>query len=83
MADSKQLDLNKSLYELTSIYPELIDILKDLGFSAITSPIVRNTMGRQMTIPKGCEKQKIPLQKVVDRLSEHGFQVLDSKYSFS
>ncbi len=28
----KEIDLKKSVYELTKTYPELIDILKELGF---------------------------------------------------
>ena len=28
----KEINLEKSVYELTEAYPELIDILKELGF---------------------------------------------------
>ncbi len=74
---SKEININKSLYELTQQFPELIPILKDLGFMAITSPVIRNTVGRKMTIPIGCDKQKIPLEKVINQLEQKGFQVLN------
>ena len=34
----KQLDLSKTLYELTEEYPELIAILADIGFLGIKNP---------------------------------------------
>ena len=35
-AMGKKLDLNKTVYDLVQEYPELVDILKELGFSEIT-----------------------------------------------
>jgi len=35
-AMAKKLDLNKTVYELTQEYPELIDIMAELGFTEIT-----------------------------------------------
>lgn len=34
----KEIDLKKSVYELTAAYPELIDILKGLGFKVSLTP---------------------------------------------
>lgn len=33
---AKKLDLNKTVYELTQEYPELIEIMAGLGFTEIT-----------------------------------------------
>lgn len=71
----KEIDLEKSLYELTKTYPELIDILKELGFLGVINPVLRNTIGRKVTIPQGCEKQGINLAEVISRLEENGFGV--------
>ena len=71
----KELDLSKSVYALTKTYPELIDILKNQGFMGIMNPLVRKTLGRKMTIPKGCENQKKDLAVVVKVLEEEGFNV--------
>jgi hypothetical protein len=70
-----EIDLKKSVYELTEAYPELIDILKELGFLGIVNPVVRNTLGRATTIPKGCEKQGKDLNKAIKKLEEKGFTV--------
>ena len=71
----KEIDLKKSVYELTETYPELIGILKDLGFLGVANPVARNTLGRMTTIPQGVEKQKQDLTKVIAKLKEAGFEV--------
>lgn len=71
----KEIDLKKSVYELTEAYPELIGILKELGFLGVANPVVRNTIGRVTTIPQGCEKQKKDLNEVIKKLQEAGFEV--------
>ncbi len=71
----KKLDLNKSVYELTQEYPELIDIMKDLGFTDITNKVMLNSVGKITTIPKGARMRKIPMQKVVMTLILKGFQL--------
>ena len=71
----KELDLTKSVYELTEAYPELIGILKDLGFLGVANPVARNTLGRMTTIPQGVEKQKQDMAKVLSKLKEAGFEI--------
>ncbi|MCL5069775.1 MAG: DUF1858 domain-containing protein [Actinobacteria bacterium] len=74
----KKVDLGKSVYELTEEYPELIEILKDMGFFGVINPIVRKTIGRKTTIPDGCRKQGKDLTDVIQKLKEDGFDVLSS-----
>lgn len=71
----KEIELNKSVYELTETYPELIEVLKELGFLGVISPVVRKTIGRVTTILQGCEKQGKDLNEVIDKLKEAGFEV--------
>lgn len=71
----KEIDLEKSVYELTEAYPELIDILKELGFFGVASAVARNTLGRVTTIPQGCQKQGQELSNVIKQLEEAGFVV--------
>ncbi len=71
----KEIDLKKSVYELTEAYPELIEILKGMGFFGVANPVARKTLGRMTTIPQGCEKQKKDLNEVVKELQEAGFEV--------
>jgi len=71
----KKINLIKTVYELTEQYPELIEILKNMGFLGVSNPIVRNTIGRKMTIPEGCKKQGKDLESVIQKLKEAGYEV--------
>ncbi len=72
---SKLLDLNKTVYELVKEYPELADILKELGFTEITKPAMLHSMGRMTTIPKGARMKGISMMKIVPALLQNGFQL--------
>ena len=71
----KEIELKKSVYELTESYPELINILKEMGFFGVANSVVRNTLGRVTTIPQGCEKQGKDLAEVIKELEMQGFTV--------
>lgn len=72
----KEIDLKRSVYDLTEVYPELIDILKGLGFLGVGNPVARRTLGRITTIPEGCRKQGKDLNEVIKRLEEAGFRIV-------
>ena len=71
----KKIDLSKSLYDLTDEYPELIPVLKEMGFLGVANPVTRNILGRITTLPQGCEKQGKDLQEVIGDLEEAGFTI--------
>jgi hypothetical protein len=71
----KEIDLSKSLYDITEAYPELIPVLAELGFAGVTNERMRTTHARIMTIRKGCEQLGFDLGKVVKRLESEGFTV--------
>lgn len=75
---SKKLDLSKSVYNLTQAYPELIHIMKDLGFSEITNKVMLNSIGKIMTIPKGAKMKGIPMGTIVTELMAAGFTLSGS-----
>ncbi len=71
----KLIDLKKNVYELTETYPELIEILKGMGFLGVANPIARKTLGKVITIPQGCKKIGKDLNEVIKKLKELGFKV--------
>src|SRR3712207_2467899 len=73
---AKRIDLNKTVYELTQEYPELIKIMKELGFTEITKKLALNSVGKLMTIPKGAKLKNIPMTKVVTALISNGFELV-------
>ena len=70
----KQLDLNKTVAALVEEYPELIDIMAEIGFKEITKPISLKMMGRVMTIPKGCSVKGFDLNDIITKLNSYGFE---------
>ena len=73
----KEIDLNASLYQLTETYPELIPILKEMGFVGVANQVTRNTLGRVTTLPEGSKKQGKDLAEVLATLREHGYEAKD------
>lgn len=72
----KTLDLNKTVYELAHEHAEFVNIMAEVGFKDITKPLALNTMGRIMTVPKGCAIKGISLEKVVEAFRAKGFEVV-------
>jgi hypothetical protein len=71
----KQIDINKSVYEICTEYPDIIEIMKDLGFESIANPGMLNTAGRFMTIANGAAMKKIPMDRIKDKLAEAGYEI--------
>lgn len=71
----KKIDLNKTVNELVKEYPEVADIMAELGFKEITSALMLNSVGRVMTIPKGAAMKNIPLEAIVRVFQNKGFEV--------
>ncbi len=72
---SKAIDLSKSVHDICKEYPEMIGILKEMGFENISAPGMLNTAGRIMTIPKGAAMKGIELQKLKEILATKGFSI--------
>ncbi len=71
----KHIDLKKNVYELTETYPELIEVLKEMGFLGVANPLTRKTLGKIITIPQGCKKLGKDLNEIIKKLKELGFKV--------
>ena len=72
---AKTIDLDKTLYDLTTEYPELIDILFEIGFMGVKNPVMRESHGKQMTVRTGCGHLGIDLGEVAAALRAKGFTV--------
>lgn len=73
----RHLDLNTPVAGLCSVYPELVNILRDLGFTEITRPGMLSTAGWFMTIPKGARLKGIDLALIRATLRKHGFEITE------
>ena len=67
------IDLDKSVYEICTKFPAIKDLMAENGFKEITEPGRLQTMGRFMTIPKGCAHKGVDLEELKDVFRAHGF----------
>ena len=72
---NKIINLNDSIYEINNKYPEIKEILYNLGFTDIVKPGMINTAGRFMTLKKGSQMKKIDLNLIKDTLDNSGYTV--------
>ena len=73
----KILDLDKSVASLVKEYPEVADIMADLGFTEIKNPAMLASVGRIMNLKKGSQMKKIPMEEIVRAFREKGFKIMD------
>lgn len=74
---SKIIDFSKSVYELCKQDPEVIEIMKELGFEQISDGEMMDTVGRVMTIPKGAVVKGIDLDKIKDVFTKRGYSIVE------
>ena len=72
---AKEIDFRKTVYELTRENPEILDIMKELGFANIADKGMLNTAGRFMTIPKGAAMKGISMEKIKQVFESRGYIV--------
>lgn len=75
----KIIDLSKTVFEIGTEHPEVIGIMKELGFTGITNPGILNTAGRFMTIPQGAAMKGVGLDKIKDTFRAHGFAIKETE----
>ena len=78
----KILDLDKSVASLVKEYPEVADIMVELGFTEIKNPAMLASVGRIMNLKKGSQMKKIPMEEIVRAFREKGFEVTDGGKPF-
>ena len=72
---TKLIDLEKSVYALSKEYPELVDVLKKIGFTEIANPGMLTSVGRFMTLPKGATLKNLDIETIKAELTERGYTI--------
>lgn len=73
--EDRCIDINRSVYELCREYPELSEVLADIGFTDIIKPGMLSTAGRFMTLDKGAQLKKISLERIREALAAKGYDI--------
>ena len=71
------VDLSKTVLELCEEHKDFKDTMNRLGFDQITKPGMLQSMGRIMTIPKGCREKGKDLDDVIRQLEDMGYTVVE------
>lgn len=71
----KAIDLSKTVYELCSSDPEVIEVMAELGFEQITQPGMLQSAGRFMTIPKGARLKKLDMDVIKRAFLDRGYSI--------
>jgi hypothetical protein len=72
---NKSVDFTKTVYELCTEDPFVIEIMKELGFEQITKQGMLQSAGRIMTISKGARMRGMELSHIVQTFEKHGYSV--------
>lgn len=70
----KIIDFTKSVSDICKVHPEVMDIMRELGFDSL-SPAMLATAGRFMTIPKGAQMKKLDLEMIKEEFRRRGYEV--------
>lgn len=73
---NKTIDLTKSVYDLCTSDSDIIRIMQSLGFEQIANPVLLNTAGRMMTIPRGAKARGIDMEVVIAAFQYEGYHVI-------
>ena len=70
------IDLSIPVAEVIVKQPEVLDVLVELGFKPLANPVMRNTVGRMVSIKKGASMNGIDLDKIKQTLELNGYEVV-------
>ena len=72
----KTIDLTWTVHDLCKNDPNVVEILKELGFDAIAKEGMLNTVGRFMTLPKGAAMKGISMESIYQVFENNGYTIL-------
>lgn len=75
----KNINIDEPVASLIEKFPNLKNILKDLGFTEITNPLALSTVGKMVSIKKGAKIKNIDLDLIKEKLKEEGFNIVDEE----
>ena len=69
------IDLNIPVAEVLDQHPEVLDLLVELGFTPLANPLMRQTLGRTVSIAQGAKLKGMELNRIVDCHKWNGYDI--------
>ena len=70
------LNVSIPVAQVIDQHPEVLDLLVELGFKPLANPIMRNTVGRKVSLKQGSKLEGTPMEKIVRTLEANGYEVV-------
>lgn len=71
-----QIDLTQPVATTVAEHPEILPILVDLGFKPLANPMMRETIGKTVSLKQGAKLINIPLKEIIQTLQWNGYEVI-------
>lgn len=68
--DANTITGTLSIARLVELYPHAVEVLVAMGFEPITNPMLRQTLGKRITIARAAEIKHIPVETLLEQLRE-------------
>ncbi len=75
----KIIDFSQPITRVILEFPEVKDILYQLGFDMINNAVARATIGKITSINKASRIKKIPIETIAKAFVDHGFQIVNKE----
>ncbi len=69
------IDLSIPVAQVVEEHPEVLDLLVELGFKPLANPLLRNTIGRKVSIKKGAHMNGMDVKNIQQTLECNGYEV--------
>ncbi|MDO5079018.1 MAG: DUF1858 domain-containing protein [Streptococcus minor] len=69
------IDLSIPVAEVVEQHPEVLDLLVELGFTPLANPLMRQTLGRAVSIEQGAKMKGIDMAKIKQNLIWNGYEI--------
>ena len=70
------IDVSIPVAQVIDQHPEVLDLLVELGFKPLANPIMRNTVGRKVSLKQESKLEGTPMEKIVRTLEANGYEVV-------
>ena len=71
-----KIDVSIPVAQVIDQHPEVLDLLVELGFKPLANPIMRNTVGRKVSLKQWSKLEGTPMEKIVRTLEANGYEVV-------
>ena len=71
-----KIDVSIPVAQVIDQHPEVLDLLVELGFKPLANPIMRNTVGRKVSLKQVSKLEGTPMEKIVRTLEANGYEVV-------